>query len=1046
MKLKFKFTALTLATVMGVGMLVGCNKNKPAPAPAPKYLVNVPTSADFRIDGIVEDRQYVEGAAVSFTVAVLNEDKELTAAGYQVGAQRTALEPVAGVYTFSMPAQNVSLYASLRDVERYTLTAGGELKVDSAPVTFSLELGTDPVARWELTAIEGGTLVSINNHEVTPLAAGDVTFAAIVEEQQVATLECTIAPSELMSIKAALDAAIVEAPCNGSGGNNSAKTTTDFTIAGKVVYVTDYDDSGAKDVIIDDGTEAVLLVVYSSSKATHEWALGDSVKTTCKFTNYYGLLEGISTTSTATKQNSLYPDQIIKIEKTFATQYLTHETMTGAQFLTYAQTATDNQSATAGAYTDLKYVSIDVTYDAEHNMKSDGSVKGGYVIDGTENLWAINAAEKTVSTVDLDAVTGHKSTLKGLLTGVNSSYKTTKMYAFDQYPLSVESVTITEGDALTVFLNNPVTLHYTTYPAGSYGEAIWTSSDQNNVSVDENGAVTGLQVSTETITLTVGGASATITVTVSGEQHVCEAVALDEHAITVIKGEKATLTATITPDNCTDAVVWTTSDPTVATVVDGEVTAVKAGTATITVTCGDFNDSCTITVREQTIADLAHARVDDPVDVYGYVTGKYPVSGKYGLWIADGTYGLCLNKAPASGMDVGVIVHVVGKISAYNGAKQVAVTSWEVVESHEGLSAPVTATVNQAFITGISEVNQGVKGTVTGVVSSNSVSSSGHRTVKVTVGSETFTIYIHATNCGATVINDFARAAVGRTITASGFISGNKSSATDFTTLTKTQYQFINPTLDNVVIPELTGLALDKNTANVKQGATLQLEATPVPAISEFPSAVVWSVTGNDKVTVSQNGLVSVATDAVVDSTATVTATCGSFHDDCVITVKDSSSTEPTEVYKLDGAITGGDNGYATESDITQANIAWKVTGNTTLNPWRIGGKNLDDEDRLVYSTAAVTSYDCDKVVVTLGSITLSALNSITLKVGSTQKGNDVSVVTITSGLEANAVLEFTKPEGANWANRYYTLVFNVDAGGSNQYVQLVSVSFIATI
>lgn len=1046
MKLKSKFGALTLAVALGAGMLVGCNNNKPAPAPTPKYLVNVPTSADYRIDGIVEDKQYVAGASVSFTVEVLNADKRVAQAGYTLGTQRNPVQPVEGIYTFAMPESTVSLFVQLENIERYALTAGGTLKVDGEPVQFSLSLGTDPVATWTLTAIEGATRVSIENHTVTPLEAGDVTFAASVGGQQVATLPVTIAASEIMSIKSALDAAILEAPCNGSGGNASAKTTTDFTISGKVVYVTDYDDSGAKDVIIDDGTEAVVLIVYSSSKAAHDWALGDSVKTTCKFTNYYGLFEGISTTSTATKQNSLYPDQITKINKTFATQYTQLENMSGAQWLQYVATATANQSASAGTYTDIKLVNIDVTYDAEHSMKTDGSVKGGYVIDGTENVWALNAAEKTISSVRLDAVTGHKSTLRGFIPGVNSSYKTGKMYATDQFPLSVESVNITEGDSLTVFKNVPVQLHYTTLPEGSFGDETWSSTDQTKVSVNEQGLVTGLEESTETIRLTVGGVYDEITITVSGEQHPCESVALDEHAITVVKGKTATLTATVTPDNCTDAVVWTTSDATIATVADGVVTAVKAGTATITVTCGDFHEDCVVTVREQKIADLAHAVVEDSVDVYGYVTGKYPVTTKNGLWIADGEYGLLLNKAPATGMDVGTIVHAVGKISAYHGQKQVTVSSWEVVASHEGLSAPVTATINQAFITNISEVNQGVKGTVTGTVTSNSVSSSGHRTVKLSVGSESFTVYIHQGNCGQTVVDDFARAAVGATITATGFITGNKSNESDFTKLTKSQYQFVNPTLDNVDVPEVTGITLNKTTANVKQGATLQLEATPTPAGSSFGDDLVWSVSGNEKVSVSQTGLVTVDSDAEVDSTATITATYKGIHAECVITVKDSSSSEPTEVYKLDGTITGGDNGYATESDIEQESISWKVTGNTTMNPWRIGGKNLTEGDRLVYSTEAVTSYDCDKVVVTLGSITLSAVNSITLKVGSTEKGSDVSTITLTTGLTANAVLEFEKPEGANWANKYYTLVFNINAGSSNQYVQLVSVSFVAII
>ena len=63
--------------------------------------------------------------------------------------------------------------------------------------------------------------------------------------------------------------------------------------------------------------------------------------------------------------------------------------------------------------------------------------------------------------------------------------------------------------------------------------------------------------------------------------------------------ETLTLTATVAPENATNkAVTWSTSEATVATVEDGVVTGVSAGTATITVTTvdGNFTDTCEVTV------------------------------------------------------------------------------------------------------------------------------------------------------------------------------------------------------------------------------------------------------------------------------------------------------------------------------------------------------------------------------------------------------------------------------------------------------------------
>ena len=61
------------------------------------------------------------------------------------------------------------------------------------------------------------------------------------------------------------------------------------------------------------------------------------------------------------------------------------------------------------------------------------------------------------------------------------------------------------------------------------------------------------------------------------------------------------------------------------------------------------------------------------------------------------------------------------------------------------------------------------------------------------------------------------------------------------------------------------------------------VSATLTPA--NATTAVVWSVTGNEKVTVDQNGKVTVGADAVGGSTATVTATAGTVSASCVITV-----------------------------------------------------------------------------------------------------------------------------------------------------------------
>lgn len=76
-------------------------------------------------------------------------------------------------------------------------------------------------------------------------------------------------------------------------------------------------------------------------------------------------------------------------------------------------------------------------------------------------------------------------------------------------------------------------------------------------------------------------------------------VSLDRSSITLKDGETVTLTASVEPADADNRnVAWSSDDTAVASVADGVVTAVKAGTANITVTTQDGNETaaCVVTV------------------------------------------------------------------------------------------------------------------------------------------------------------------------------------------------------------------------------------------------------------------------------------------------------------------------------------------------------------------------------------------------------------------------------------------------------------------
>lgn len=90
----------------------------------------------------------------------------------------------------------------------------------------------------------------------------------------------------------------------------------------------------------------------------------------------------------------------------------------------------------------------------------------------------------------------------------------------------------------------------------------------------------------------------------------CTAIAFDKSTLSFEKvGDTQTITATVTPSDTTDNVVWSSSDDNIATVVEGVVTIHGIGTATITATCG--TQTATATINQTSIkAEGTFLKVD----------------------------------------------------------------------------------------------------------------------------------------------------------------------------------------------------------------------------------------------------------------------------------------------------------------------------------------------------------------------------------------------------------------------------------------------------
>ena len=119
----------------------------------------------------------------------------------------------------------------------------------------------------------------------------------------------------------------------------------------------------------------------------------------------------------------------------------------------------------------------------------------------------------------------------------------------------------------------------------SLPDLVWASSDPSVASVDENGLVKALSVGTATISVTDTASNLSAEVEIDTVQ----VIDFGDGGITIKVGEKLIYTPVIQEDYVDYHYRWSSSDPSVVTVEPnkGELTGIKEGTATITMTLVD---------------------------------------------------------------------------------------------------------------------------------------------------------------------------------------------------------------------------------------------------------------------------------------------------------------------------------------------------------------------------------------------------------------------------------------------------------------------------
>lgn len=439
----------------------------------------------------------------------------------------------------------------------------------------------------------------------------------------------------------------------------------------------------------------------------------------------------------------------------------------------------------------------------------------------------------------------------------------------------------------------------------------------------------------------------------SGDETInVDEVSLDKNSLELSVGASATLTATVSPNNATNKnVTWESSDSSVATVANGKVTGIEAGTATITVKTedGEKTATCNVTVKSSgstgggdsntyKLVTSTSELVEGSKYVFAsassnaaYLTKIITTTNGNNLPQTDSTYTISSNSLT---IDENVLTFTLGKsdnnytfkTDNYPGNTQYYLDPTNTTGSNY-LKTSATLTNFGKF--SISFSSSAAVITSTGKSSRNIIRYNPSSKIFSCYSSGQSPVYLFKQEAsssipvtGVSLNESSATVVMGSALTLSATVepinATNKNvtwSSSDETiatvlngivtpvavggpvTITATTEDG-NKTATCTVIVEapapisVTGVSLNESNVSVSIGSTLTLTATIEPSNATNKN-VTWSSSDESVATVSDGVVTS---KAVGSATITVTTVDGGFTANCSITV----STAPVITYQLE--------------------------------------------------------------------------------------------------------------------------------------------------
>lgn len=426
-------------------------------------------------------------------------------------------------------------------------------------------------------------------------------------------------------------------------------------------------------------------------------------------------------------------------------------------------------------------------------------------------------------------------------------------------PDAVATVSVSPSTA-TMSIGQPLQL--VAVPRNASGQPLsltgrtvsWTTSTPGITSVGGGGLVTALAAGTGIVVVTVDGRQASATLTVKVVP--VASVVVSPATATVVVGMTTTLSAT--PRDSAGqplylrSVSWSSSNTARATVnSSGVVTAVSAGTVTITATIEGKTGSAAITVANQPVASVVvtptapNVSVGQTVQLTAtpYNSAGQPLTGRTATWSSSAA---AVATVSSSGLVTGVAAGSAVITATIEGKSATANVTVSPVPIATVTVSPASATVNVAWTTNLTATARSSNGTVISGVTFTWTSSNP----------------AVATVSPSGVVTGVAPGSA--TITAS---AGGKSGTSTVT---------VQPApVDRIVISPAN--------PSVKVNNTVQLTATLYDARNNVLTGrlVTWASSNTNRATVNSTGLVTGKT----TGTVTITASSGGKSGSTSVTV-----------------------------------------------------------------------------------------------------------------------------------------------------------------